>query len=81
METKQMEVMRTIENGATVWGYVEASAIRELQKTHPTWVTIIANMKELERILGVKFDGAKRPPYFGAILTDEGKEALAKAGT
>lgn len=76
METKKIEVMRTIKNGATVWSLNDAKAIRELQKTHPSWVNIIDDIAELERILGVKFDGTKRLPYFGAILTGKGKEAL-----
>lgn len=79
METEQMEVMKTIENGATVWGVEDAKAIRELQKDHPNYVDIISNLGELEKITGEKYDGAKKCPYFGAVLTAEGKEALRVA--
>ena len=52
--------------------------IRRLQKEHPDWVDIVDNMDELEHITGQTFDGAKQMPYFGAILTAEGKANIDK---
>ena len=79
METEEIKVMKRIGNGATVWGRFDAEAVRELQKNHPEWVTIIVNMEELEKIMGEKYSGVGELPYFGAILTAKGKEALAAA--
>lgn len=70
------KLVKDLENGCTVWGPADAKRIRELQSKHPGWVDVIDDMAELERIEGRKFDGAKQVPYFGAILTDEGKRNI-----
>ena len=74
MKKKYLETLERIENGGTVWALDHAQIIRELQKEHPEWLTIVDDMKELERITGETYDD--KVPYFGAILTAEGKGAL-----
>lgn len=72
-----VRVLAEVENGATVWGLREAiilRAIDENQETHG-YVELL-NLKELEEILGKKFNGAKALPYFGAIATPKGKKFL-----
>lgn len=76
MDKKMIEDLKS---GCTVYGYEDAKKIRQLQKEHPDWVDIIDDMEKLQRILGVKLDGTKRMPYFGAILTDAGRDALENA--
>jgi len=71
-------LLKALKNGVTVYSLVDAKAIREFQKEHPTWIDVIDDTKRLEHILGTTFDGAKRLPYFGAILTDEGRVHLFK---
>lgn len=70
------KLIKALKNGCTVWGLAEAKAIRELQREHPDWIDIISNMDELEQITGQHYDGAGHLPYFGAILTAEGKKNL-----
>jgi len=70
------KLLNDLKGGITVWSYNDAVEIRKFQKEHPTWINIISNIEELEHILGVKFDGTKTLPYFGAILTGEGKAAF-----
>ena len=69
------DLVDALKNGCTVWGYTEAEKIRELQKLHPVWITIVTG-EDLEYILGQKFDGTGKIPYFGAILTDEGRKHI-----
>lgn len=72
------ELIADLKNGCTVYGYKEAGEIRKLQEEHPDWIKVIDNMDELANIVlgpGKKFSG-NDDPYFGAILTAKGKEAL-----
>lgn len=71
---KYLETLERIENGGTVWALDHAEIIREMQRNYPGWLTIIDNMAELERITGETYKN--KVPYFGAILTFEGKGAL-----
>lgn len=73
------KLLKELKNGVTVWSPIIAKEIREFQKEHPTWIDVIDNMDKLERILGTTFDGAGQLPYFGAILTDEGKANLFRS--
>lgn len=75
LSKKHFEIMKDIEGGATIWGYVEAKLIREIQRYNETLVHIV-DIPELEEITGEEFDGAKQMPYFGAILTEKGKQLL-----
>ena len=75
LKAKHFEVMKAVRNGATIWGLREAKLIREVQRYDPELVEII-KLQELEEIEGVEYDGAGRVPYFGAILTEKGKEFL-----
>lgn len=68
-ETKQL--MQNIESGADIFDRNEAKAIRELQKTQATWVIITSAANE--------YPGECRQPYFGAILSEQGRKALTRA--
>ena len=70
------ELIKELENGITVYGHNTAKAIRLIQRDHPDWVDIVDDMSELEEILGKKFGPGDKMPYFGAILTAEGKKGL-----
>lgn len=76
LSQKHFEVMKDVLNGGTVYGYVEAKLLREVQRYDPELIHIIDNMEELERITGETYSGVERLPYFGAILTDRGKKLL-----
>lgn len=76
MNPKHLEVMKGIENGATVWSYVDAKLLREIQVYDDKLLVIIDDLEELAQIEGKTYDGAKQLPYFGAILTEKGKQAL-----
>ena len=79
MLTKEhLEEMKGIENGATIWGYKNAKLLREIQQFDSDLLTIIDDLQELEHIENKVYDGAKRLPYFGAILTERGKVFLSE---
>lgn len=67
----QVEAMKAVKNGADVYSYGIARALREVHNVRPDLVTITKPMTR-------KFTGVERMPYFGAILTREGKRAIAK---
>lgn len=77
MELKSihLKTMEGVEGGATIWGYREAKLLREIQQVDTELVKIL-NLSEVEEITGEHFDGAKQLPYFGAVLTDKGREFL-----
>lgn len=75
LSEEHFKVMHAVRDGATIWGYYEAMKLREVQNFNQELITIVG-IADLERIIGLEFDGAKRMPYFGAILTRKGKEFL-----
>lgn len=76
---KHLEAMEFVINGATIWGYSEAKILREVQQFNDKLIHIL-NIKELEKVVGYEFDGAKQMPYFGAILTGAGRKFLDDTG-
>lgn len=61
--------MAQVRNGADVYSFAIAGALREVQRRWPNWIQIgKAQMYD--------GDGTDQMPYFGAILTDAGKTAL-----
>lgn len=69
---QQIELMELMMGGETIWNLAIANQIRAFQKLHPTWVNIVDDLKELEKINKEKYFGEDKVPYFGASLTDEG---------
>ncbi len=65
----QKEALRAIDGGADVYDYGIAVALREVEKTNPDY------LKTTRARMAPK-DGAKRQPYFGAILMAKGRRAL-----
>ncbi|GAA0471797.1 hypothetical protein [Alkalibacillus silvisoli] len=76
LNKEHLSEMKGIENGATIWGYKNAKLLREVQRFDSELLTIIDDLQELERIENKVYDGAKQLPYFGAILSEKGKEFL-----
>lgn len=76
LSAKHLDIMESIEQGATIYGYVEAKLLREVQKESPEYIHIIDNLEELSNITDTSFDGKEKLPYFGAILTEKGREFL-----
>lgn len=70
------EAMRAVTNGADVFSYVTARLLREVEATKPAFITVTDAMGD--------YNPVGQLPYFGAILTGKGKDALkarrAKAG-
>lgn len=76
MITKEhIELMADILDGADIYGLRDARMIREIKKHNPGWVEILS-IEDMEKKLSREFDGTKRLPYFGAILTPEGERAM-----
>lgn len=73
-----IEMLKSVKNGETVYGLNQARILRAIDENEETkgLVHIIDDLKDLEYILGVKFTGTEQLPYFGAIITDEGKAWL-----
>ncbi|MBD1379164.1 hypothetical protein [Metabacillus arenae] len=75
LKQEHYEVMKAVKDGATIYGYVDAKRLREVQKFDSELIEIIG-LKDLEEITGEEYNGAEQLPYFGAILTGKGKEVL-----
>lgn len=56
-------------NGADVYGYTDARLLREVETHKPELIEICAAQN-------APSDGAKKQPYFGAILTKAGKKEV-----
>lgn len=85
LSKEHLKLMFKVSEGATIFGYTEAKLLREVERYDKNLITIISNMKELQKIVGNEkelFDN-KNPKtghlaYFGAILTEKGQEWLNK---
>jgi hypothetical protein len=77
IKREHIEVMESVNGGADIYGYLEATLLREVQK-HDAELVQILTIHELEKATGRKFDGAKQLPYFGAILTKKGIDLVNK---
>lgn len=64
--------MYAVRNGADVYDYQLATDLRFVERIHPQWINI--GRPEM-----APADGAKRQPYFGAILTRSGLSAARRA--
>lgn len=69
---EHIDELKSVEDGATIYGYINAKLLREVQRFNNKLIQIL-DIAELEKILNKEFDGAKQLPYFGAILTNKGK--------
>ena len=85
LNEEHLKTMFLIQNGATIFGLKEATLLREAEKYDKSLIDIIDNMEELKEITGNEKDlyDNKNPKtgrlaYFGAILTEKGKEWLDK---
>lgn len=58
-----------IRNGADIGSHVLAAQLRALKKDHPNLLTITPVLND--------YDPMESRPFFGAILTAAGKEAIA----
>lgn len=65
-------MFRKLQRGADVFGYGEAMRLRELQRQGSDAFEITPRMGQ--------YDGAEQLPYFGAILTNAGRELLKRRG-
>lgn len=66
---KQKEAMKLVRDGGDVSSPAIARELRAVQKYHPLLIFITKPMGD--------YDGRGHVPYFGAILTDEGRDAVA----
>ena len=64
--------MRKVASGADVFDYGLAKSLREVEKIAPEMIRITGAM-------GDYGDGRNQEPYFGAILTKEGRRAIKSA--
>ena len=68
----EIAAMALVKDGADVYNYDIANTLRNIERTHPDLIDITHPMMYTG-------DGADVVPYFGAILTAAGRDALAKA--
>lgn len=73
LTNNHLEIMRRIGSGATIWGYMEARLLREVQSFDPSFIKIITG-DELEKHdpSVAQLTGVDQLPYFGAFLTSDG---------
>jgi hypothetical protein len=76
LNANHLEVLAACEGGSTIWGFYEAKILREVQQHDNALIHIVDDIGELESILATTFNGAKRIPYFGAVLTKQGAKYL-----
>ncbi len=73
LSKNHLQIMKDIGEGATIWGFMEAHLLREVQAFDPSFVKLVP-LDELEQydpsIAGLT--GADQLPYFGAVLTSDG---------
>ena len=65
---KQKEAMKLVIDGADVSSPFIARELRTVEKNYPKLIHITKPMGD--------YDGRGHVPYFGAILTNEGREAI-----
>lgn len=71
--TVDQDLIASIENGADIYSRHDAEQLRDLKKKRPDFISICkAKM--------YKGSGVDKMPYFGAILTNKGREALLNRG-
>lgn len=64
MNKEHYEELIAIECGADIMGHYNAKLLREIEKTHPTWIKIVDAQGS--------YDPVEQLPYFGAIATMDG---------
>lgn len=64
---EQIKAMRAVEDGADVYNRTIAVRLQEVKRNHPQFITIVKAVNPMQ--------GPARP-YFGAILTAAGIEAI-----
>lgn len=69
----QIKTMAAVSEGADVYGYGSATDLRAVQRECPDLITITKPQ-------AYEGDGTDRMPYFGAILTDLGRNFINEAG-
>lgn len=75
LKEEHLHVMKLADGGCTVFGYMEAYLLREVQQFNEDFIKIV-DIEKLEEITGEKYDPKGQLPYFGAVLTQKGKEYL-----
>ncbi|WP_242247807.1 hypothetical protein [Bacillus cereus group sp. BfR-BA-01328] len=78
LQANHIQALREIDGGATIFDFFLAKDLREVQKVDTELLTIVDNMNELSKITGITYNGVERLPYFGAILTQKGKDVIYK---
>lgn len=68
----EIDALSAIVNGADVYDRALAGELRQVEKDHPELISI--GKPQMYR-----GNGTDRMPYFGAICTDAGVAAIAKA--
>lgn len=63
--------MQAAEDGADIYSYAIASRLRDVQREKPKYI-------EITKPMMYDGDGTDQMPYFGAILTPAGLEAMDK---
>jgi len=81
LTAEHIEAMMEVCDGVTVWNYVDAKLLREIDSYDKDLIEIV-ELDELEKIDSevAKLTGAERLPYFGAVITDKGFEFLENEG-
>ena len=72
LTTQQIESLTAVANGADVYNYGIAIDLRQVQQSHPELITITKPQ-------AYEGDGTDQMPYFGAILTELGRQCVATA--
>lgn len=67
---EELAAMALIKGGADVYSYTLAKTLRGVEQRHPDLIDIGKPMQ-------YQGDGTDQVPYFGAILTAAGRDALA----
>lgn len=71
LSDNELNAMRAVADGADVYSYAMAILLRRVERYYPEFIRITKAQLAPE-------DGAQVQPYFGAILTQEGKAVLGK---
>ena len=69
LTNEQIEILRKIKSGADIYDYMTAKILRTIEKNFPSLICITKPMM-------YQGDGTDQMPYFGAILTKDGKKAI-----
>ncbi len=71
LTNEHKRAMAAVKNGGDVFSYETAMLLREVERSHPELIKIVPAKSNVP--------GEQQQPYFGAILTAAGCEAIKEA--